>query len=432
MTPEERTTERVRAWLRESATELGDPDGGLEQLLANVATTAQPRRWGIGRWATPAPRIRRADPAPRTWEERRRTDRVLATSALLMAGVVTGVGLLAAVMPRTPAPRTIVVSQDGSGDATTIAAGVALAVDGDTVLIQPGTYAEDVTVTSDITIEGNGPREAVVWQAITPADLADAPSTRAVAVDGGSTATLRGLTIVGQEMGEAITVGGGAAPTIEDIVVDMPDHSGGDPIAWHEDSGGTLRTSRLSGVIEISNRGATPIIEDNTLVGTCIVVVDGGPSASNQSHLVVRGNRITACSSGAAIQIHGGTAVVEKNDVGAGGGTAMRVGGVSQVDVRDNVVHGSDMGIVVGHARGQVLLAGNDVTDNGVGIGIFGPGDGVRLEDNVIRGNEVGLTLASSGDPVLTGNTLCGNGLETKLVPADRPAPNLDAPGTCS
>ena len=41
---------------------------------------------------------------------------------------------------------TIIVQQDGSGDATTIGAAVALAAAGDSILVGPGTYGESVTV----------------------------------------------------------------------------------------------------------------------------------------------------------------------------------------------------------------------------------------------------------------------------------------------
>ena len=85
-------------------------------------------------------------------------------ATLLAAGAIGGAALLAGINQQTtePGPRTIVVAQDGSGDVATITEGVALAVDGDTVLIRPGVYAESVLVEEDITLTGDGPREAVI------------------------------------------------------------------------------------------------------------------------------------------------------------------------------------------------------------------------------------------------------------------------------
>ncbi|MEX1334413.1 MAG: hypothetical protein AB1Z66_03850, partial [Candidatus Limnocylindrales bacterium] len=41
-------------------------------------------------------------------------------------------------------PRTIIVDPSGNGDTTTVTEGIAMAGDGDTVLMRPGEYVEDV------------------------------------------------------------------------------------------------------------------------------------------------------------------------------------------------------------------------------------------------------------------------------------------------
>ena len=55
------------------------------------------------------------------------------------------------------------VAQDGSGTVTTIAEGVAMAQDGDTVLVKPGTYHESVAITEDITLRGDGDPGPSSW-----------------------------------------------------------------------------------------------------------------------------------------------------------------------------------------------------------------------------------------------------------------------------
>ena len=51
-------------------------------------------------------------------------------------------------------PEPIIVAADGTGDVTTIAAGVAQARDGDTVLVRPGTYREQVVIDKAIELRG--------------------------------------------------------------------------------------------------------------------------------------------------------------------------------------------------------------------------------------------------------------------------------------
>ena len=60
---------------------------------------------------------------------------------------------------------TWVVDPGGGGDATTIQGGVDLASGGDEVLIQPGTYGEEVAVPVPLTLRGVAGREATVIDA---------------------------------------------------------------------------------------------------------------------------------------------------------------------------------------------------------------------------------------------------------------------------
>lgn len=58
---------------------------------------------------------------------------------------------------------TVVVRQDGSGDATTIQGGIALASAGDTVLVHPGTYSEAVLLNKAIVVHSvSGPAVTIV------------------------------------------------------------------------------------------------------------------------------------------------------------------------------------------------------------------------------------------------------------------------------
>ncbi len=81
-------------------------------------------------------------------------------ATLLLAIVVVGGSIAGSRV--LASDGQIVVDQDGSGDATTITEAVAMAADGDEILIKPGTYAEAIRVDKDIIVRGDGDREAVI------------------------------------------------------------------------------------------------------------------------------------------------------------------------------------------------------------------------------------------------------------------------------
>ena len=58
--------------------------------------------------------------------------------------------------------RDIVVAADASGHFLTLAEAVSAAVDGDRIVIRPGTYPGSVTVAKDVSIRGEGGRESVI------------------------------------------------------------------------------------------------------------------------------------------------------------------------------------------------------------------------------------------------------------------------------
>lgn len=410
MTPGQPFPDPVHAWLRGAADDLGDPMAGFDHLVATIAVTPQRRPWWSARSSA--------------WGHRR----PLAVGALLAAGALAGLVALQGMLP-----RTIVVAQDGSGDARTIGAGVGMARSGDTVLIRPGTYQEMVTISEDITVAGDGPRGSVLWEAVAEDSFGGDPPSRALSIQDGSLATIRGITIVGHADGTAVTVSGGAAPIIEDVTLEVagPWTGMNASIAWSKGSGGTLRNSRVSGNIFVANAGTSPLIEHNELWNTCITIHKDGGTWADPPRPVIRWNQAVGCATGVAIQFESGLPVIEHNNLVMTGGIAVSLAGVAGATVRDNTIHGSAKGLIVANPRGPVVVAGNIVSGNTIGIGLFGRGEGVRLEDNDLRDNRVGLTVASQEDPMLAGNTVCGNGVALKVVPADRVLPSAGWTAGC-
>src|SRR6185503_16400297 len=61
-------------------------------------------------------------------------------------------GFVLLIEPSAGDATTILVMQDGSGNATTISGGVSLAVAGDSVVVGPGVYPEQVTIEDSLTL----------------------------------------------------------------------------------------------------------------------------------------------------------------------------------------------------------------------------------------------------------------------------------------
>ena len=124
------------------------------------------------------------------------------------------------------AAREIIVAQDGSGDARTISEALDLAADGDTILVRPGTYAESLTITKDITLRGDGDPSAVVIDFSAgdgpvhrrcPASVKPCIGPYGIVLDGPMRSSAD-LTVHGPDVGAAFKIVGGA-PTIERVAI---------------------------------------------------------------------------------------------------------------------------------------------------------------------------------------------------------------------
>ena len=150
------------------------------------------------------------------------TVRVVAimVSALLLAVALVGVGVAGARLLAAGGP--IIVDQDGNGTTTTITEAVAMAEDGDTILVRPGTYTEAIVIDKDIALMGDGPVDEIVITA--PEDGPEwdtqfpflGEQSYAIVL-AGSDATLSGLTLRG--VASSLFADGGA-PSITGMLFD--------------------------------------------------------------------------------------------------------------------------------------------------------------------------------------------------------------------
>jgi serine protease len=275
--------------------------------------------------------------------------------ALVFAAVVAVTTFV--VAPAAPGATTLTVP----GQFATIQAAIDAAVDGDTILVSPGTYVENIAFgTKDVTVASTDGASVTV-------------------IDGGA---LTNVVVMNAEPGES--------PTLRGFTV----RNG---LGNSADGGG------------VSTTGGPAVIEDNVITGngTCGA---GGGVAAEFSQAVIRRNLIEAnFQSGCS---------------GGPGGGGVFIGGAGSVSLLDNTisgnVHGAFGGGVSLFAAGTPTIARNVISGNsgslqGGGMWIVNRSD-AQIESNVIVGNVSdsgagvywGVPSGARG-PVLVNNTIVDN-----------------------
>jgi Right handed beta helix region len=296
---------------------------------------------------------------------------------------------------------------------TTIGAAVAAASAGDTVLVCPGVYAEDVIVPAakPLTIEGIG-----------------VPIVNAMKHDNGFQVLASGTTIegftVGYATGEGILVGslpgqGGtvAKVTIKDNTV--IDNDQGNPTGALSSGAPYGECNAAEGVPGDCGEGIHLLsADDSVVVGNYVTANSGGILLSDENGPtdgnVVESNNVIANAYDCGITVAGHHLGTTTN--GTTWSTVLpSAGGIFDnriIDNRsdDNGVIGQGGGILLatgvpGGAVYNNLLEGNTATGNGLaGITVHSHSPGEDLNGNVLKGNVFG-TNDLEGDPDFGGNT---------------------------
>jgi hypothetical protein len=355
----------------------------------------------------------------------------MVVATLLIALMVGGAGLAGSRLLASDGP--IIVDQSGKGTVTSITEAVAMAQDGDEIIVKPGTYDEAIIITADITLRGED-RDSVV---ILPAgdgptydDFWWGPASYSMLLLE-SDAVISDLTFA--RSSHDVVVKGGA-PSIHDISMD------GDNLVIYAGSSATLADSTLRGswvhvdeqspvTVEGSTFHAIVANTDNTpLVGGPVTIRDNTTQgiAFNGSALV-EGNTLVAGTESMFDEFYGSGI-----DVQAGEGWL----------IKDNTVKGFLRGTAIDVPRGAMgTVSGNTLTDNQIAIKTAS--DSV-FEGNVVTGGETGIAtslgaamldgntvtgvsgrgLALDGHPTLSGNSSCDNG--ENLWVADGATPVID------
>ena len=336
---------------------------------------------------------------------------------------------------------THVVAQDGSGDFTTITEAVAMAEDGDTILVRPGTYVEAVVIEKNITLEGDGPRGEIVIMAPEDGPTYDPRSafTRAApyaVLLEGSDATISGLTLRGER---ARVFADGGAPLIEKLAFDGVGitFNGSPVVGGLVITGGATPTVRdntftAGGSINV-HEDSEPLIEANTLVDGPAITGGFGPGT------IIRGNEISGEATQGLSFLGPTTALIEANTITdriSGITTCCTASGPDFAPIiADNTISGSRTAISVPSSGGRPEIRGNVLTENGTAIfmgasdsavvdndlrdnvtGIYMAGGSPTLEGNTVTGGTTGIVIEAGTSARLSGNTVCDNEVNMHLV----------------
>ena len=447
----------VSTWLE--CRVVDPPSGSLERALALVSDVPQQRhRWlpaRLGRGAGMG-RAAAAVGSSRTLAERQKRIGPGATIAASAVAVLVLVATL--VVPRAgvegePPPDiagpTFSVAADGSGQFRTISEAVAVAQDGATILIQPGTYDDAFVIEKDITLAGNGanPRDVVI---MVPVDAPPAvvPVTPYLSRHGGfellerpavgiqvieSAATLRNLQVTGHRDAIDLLVYGGA-PTLEDLLLNHrgqiePNASLAGGLFVEGGSSATVRDSsiwyrsRVSGGSDPTLTGTTferahltiqdgsaPTIADGTINGDCgdqAVAVLGGASPVFRGNVFIAAELdVRGTSEAATDPAEAATdptrATIEDNRFTFSNLVAVSIADDAIATLSGNQFTGNTQAINV--SRATATIRDNTFVSNTNAMTLSGA-EG-EVAGNSVRGGDYGVSIVSAGAPVITGNTI--------------------------
>jgi len=289
---------------------------------------------------------------------------------------------LGAFQASTTTAETWHILSDGTGHAPTIQAGLDMCAVGDTVLVAPGVYDENL-----------------VWPAVDGITLRSESGTEATVVDGGG---------IGRVI--TITTGVGESTRIDGFTIRNGLASSAGGIYCALDSSPTISNNLITdnkGTINAGGIGCTndssPIIINNTItMNTAADGVGGGIGGSINCSPVIDGNTIT-----------GNTAA------SAGGGIILwsQCGGrITGNTIADNV-SGSAGGGISCNVDASVRIVGNTITGNSAvtrGGGIdCSHRDSSYIYCNTIKGNTAtlgaGICCRDEAETVITYCDIVGN-----------------------
>ncbi|KAA1418601.1 hypothetical protein F0U44_08865 [Nocardioides humilatus] len=306
---------------------------------------------------------------PSTTVGRRPSRRMFALALLLLLPGST-VALATAFAPAAEAATTVLVPPDldwrptltggparkacgatvrcvgPTGSFATIQAAVNVAVDGDTIQVQGGTYAERVVVDS---------KELVLLGGFAPGFGSRDPATRVTTINGGLAGTTLTWIRPGDSVIDGFRITGGEAPLDE-----FGRGYGSGLYVDHQDSTGDVTITH--NLFEGNDDGQDFNDCDRCVFGGAIAVGSwGGDSSATIADNIIRDNRaVMAAALFASVPVLLEHNLIEDNAAGGDHGGALFLSGDDSV-LRQNLVRGNTVGDQAGYGwGGGGIFTGND------------------------------------------------------------------------
>lgn len=235
-----------------------------------------------------------------------------------------------------------VVDLGGSGDFTSIQDCIDASADGDTCLVMPGTYVENIDLGSkNLTISSeSGPDVTVI-------DGGAAGSVVTIADGQGETCVIDGLTITN---GDNTTRGGGisidaTSPTISNCIIDNNDATYGGGIYMRNGASPRITGNTISNNSATSHSGgiacnkSTPTIDGNLILSNHAPRGGGMRNYNDGSNATIINNIIagnSAADEGGALHIMASATITNNTIVG---NSAPFHGGGINIDIMNGTVH---------------------------------------------------------------------------------------------
>jgi parallel beta-helix repeat protein len=270
---------------------------------------------------------------------------------------------------------TLVVGPPGGTFATIQAAVNAAALSGDTVLVNPGTYTEQVKITKSLTLQGNG--AGVIIQAPTTLTPDNGQSSLVEIFGGGLTVNINNLTIQGPNpmITAGIFIAGGATANVTGTAINQINQGAAN-----------FGVQGVRGILVGSSAGGP----GQATITNCIVtnyqktgIVTGGTGTT----VAITGTTVTGVGSMSPL-----AALTAQNGIQISAGTTAQLS--------NNTVSGNEF---------TGMNSGPDPTMNQQSVGIFNFSDGSSFTGNTVFGNDEGIFNANTGT---TASTISGNTVE--------------------
>jgi hypothetical protein len=459
----------INEWLREELDAVPEPTRAVRGAIdASVLTPQRRGRWGwlrqllgregsvtqLGSAARPEivlqPGGGQQGAAAAGLQGQRAISLPLVLGALALAvALLLGFGYFAMSLEQTPqagtsdgrgptplrplddGPNRVIAVGADAAHFTTIADAVAVALPGDRIELQPGTYREHVVIEKDITVTGVGDRGSIIVEpAALAAGTSEGEEMRNVFELYDSDATLEGFTVRGSDFGTSISVDGGAPLLVDLVVSPEGTQRAGSPSRPRHSivaRGGTalvLRDSRVTGLMAIDD-GATPLLDNNEFETTCVLAEEEG------TVLTIRGTSFvdSECPGFSVSVAKGASAKLEQSQIRSLPENAgIRVGNEgSDLEISGTTIEGGLEGVLA-TSGARLTIRRSLISEAAVGVRVSNAE--ATLDLNELTENKVGLEVSGDSYFESIGNVICDNTVDLDL--RDGASYPIDQNETCA